>query len=273
MSVISQENKWRKNSTPALSVKEFAMNQSTKLIKYMRKQNLPNHIQLSHYQKIRHRDMHHSPIRVVHHKSAFFQNHYQVTKRWFDLGVCLLLLPFVLPLLVLITAGIFLSDRQNPFFTQTRTGKGSKPFVMYKFRTMVPNAEAMLSQLWHLNETTAPSFKMKNDPRVTRIGHFLRKSSLDELPQIFNILKGDMSLVGPRPSSFLPETYKAMWHHERLEVTPGLTGLWAVEGRSELTFEEWVLLDIAYIEQQSLLFDITILWRTIESVLNHKGAY
>ena len=182
------------------------------------------------------------------------------------LAVCLLTIGTIALL-------IWIEDRDAPFFLQERVGKGGKPFKIYKFRTMVPNATEIFEQIKHLNEVEWPAFKMKNDPRITKVGKFLRRTSLDELPQLLNVLKGEMSLVGPRPNSFKPETYNALWQHERLEVVPGMTGLWAVEGRSELPFDEWALLDITYIEQQSLTFDIVILWRTLESVLRRKGAY
>jgi len=142
---------------------------------------------------------------------------------------------------------------------------------MYKFRTMVPNAEELKSQYAHLNELQWPDFKITNDPRITRIGRFLRKTSLDELPQLFNVLKGDMSLVGPRPTSFGPETYK-LWQTSRLDVKPGLTGLWQIIGRAQLEFDDRLRLDIAYIERASLWFDINILVRTVAAVFEQRGA-
>ena len=157
-------------------------------------------------------------------------------------------------------------------FSQDRTGKGGARFSMYKFRTMVPNAEKLKEQYAHLNELQWPDFKITDDPRVTSIGKFLRKTSLDELPQLINVLKGDMSLVGPRPTSFGPETYK-LWHTERLDVTPGLTGLWQIIGRAQLEFDDRLRLDIAYIERASLWFDFNILLKTILAVFERRGAY
>jgi len=157
-------------------------------------------------------------------------------------------------------------------FSQDRTGKGGTRFSMYKFRTMIPNAEKLKEQYAHLNELQWPDFKITDDPRVTSIGKFLRKTSLDELPQLINVLKGDMSLVGPRPTSFGPETYK-LWHTERLDVTPGLTGLWQIIGRAQLEFDDRLRLDIAYIERASLWFDFNILLKTILAVFEHRGAY
>jgi lipopolysaccharide/colanic/teichoic acid biosynthesis glycosyltransferase len=143
---------------------------------------------------------------------------------------------------------------------------------MYKFRTMVTNAEELKLTYAHLNELSWPDFKITDDPRVTSIGRFLRKTSLDELPQIINVFKGDMSLVGPRPTSFDASTY-ALWHTERLEVLPGITGLWQVSGRSNLDFDDRLRLDVAYIENQSLWLDIKILFRTVTAVFSQNGAY
>jgi lipopolysaccharide/colanic/teichoic acid biosynthesis glycosyltransferase len=157
-------------------------------------------------------------------------------------------------------------------FKQLRTGQGGKRFGMYKFRTMVPNAEELKSKYAHLNELQWPDFKITNDPRITRIGKFLRKTSLDELPQLFNVLRGEMSLVGPRPTSFGPETYK-LWHTHRLDVKPGITGLWQVFGRGRLEFDDRLRLDIAYIKRASLWLDIQILLLTIVAALQQRGAH
>ena len=143
---------------------------------------------------------------------------------------------------------------------------------MFKFRTMVPNADQLKQELQHLNVLEYPDFKIPNDPRITKIGRFLRKTSLDELPQLVNVFLGEMSLVGPRPTSFKPETYKS-WHYARLQATPGLTGLWQVSGRSDLEFDDRVLLDIKYIENQSFLLDMKILLQTVSSIFNGRGAY
>jgi lipopolysaccharide/colanic/teichoic acid biosynthesis glycosyltransferase len=157
-------------------------------------------------------------------------------------------------------------------FKQQRTGKGGRRFQMYKFRTMVPNAEELKSNYAHLNELKWPDFKITNDPRITPIGRFLRKTSLDELPQLFNVLRGEMSLVGPRPTSFGPETYK-LWHTSRLDVMPGLTGLWQIIGRAQLEFDDRLRLDIAYIERASLWLDFNILLRTVLAVFESRGAH
>jgi lipopolysaccharide/colanic/teichoic acid biosynthesis glycosyltransferase len=157
-------------------------------------------------------------------------------------------------------------------FNQLRTGKGGRRFYMYKFRTMVPEAERLKASYAHLNELQWPDFKITNDPRITKLGKFLRKTSLDELPQVFNVLKGEMSLVGPRPTSFGPETYK-LWHTHRLDVLPGITGLWQVFGRAELEFDDRLRLDIAYIERASLRLDIFLLFMTMIAVFHQRGAH
>jgi lipopolysaccharide/colanic/teichoic acid biosynthesis glycosyltransferase len=136
----------------------------------------------------------------------------------------------------------------------------------------VPNAEELKQKYMHLNELQWPDFKITHDPRVTPIGRFLRKTSLDELPQLINILTGDMSLVGPRPTSFGAETYQ-LWHTERLDVQPGLTGLWQITGRAQTEFDDRLRMDIAYIESRCLSLDLLILFRTVTSVLKHKGAH
>lgn len=194
----------------------------------------------------------------------------QRLKRLMDVGVCLVALPFVVLLLALFCLAIRLDSAGAALFVQERTGKGGRRFPMYKLRTMVRDAEALKSQYQSLNKRSYPDFKLQDDPRITRVGRFLRKTSLDELPQIFNVLRGDMSLVGPRPTSFDVSKYR-LWHTARLECTPGLTGLWQVSGRHELDFDERVRLDIAYIRHQSLWLDVRILGRTMGYVLGGRG--
>lgn len=196
---------------------------------------------------------------------------YRRIKRLLDLGLCLAGLPFALVILALCCIAIKLDSPGPALFTQMRTGKGGRRFKMYKLRTMVQNAEELKAKYLHLNELSYPDFKISSDPRVTLVGRFLRKTSLDELPQVFNVLRGEMSLVGPRPTSFDAKTY-SLWHTARLEGKPGLTGLWQVSGRSELDFNERLRLDIAYIRNQSLRLDLRILLRTIGCVLNGRGA-
>lgn len=201
-----------------------------------------------------------------------FRPTYRLAKRVLDITLCLMAMPFLLPVIGLCALLIWLEDPGPIVFSQLRTGKGGARFKIYKLRTMVKNAEELKQKYAHLNELTWPDFKITNDPRVTRIGKILRKTSLDELPQIFNIIKGDMSLVGPRPTSFDVSTY-SLWHTERLEVLPGLTGLWQVSGRSDLDFDDRLRLDIEYIERQNLWLDIQILVRTATAIFTQRGAY
>ena len=194
-------------------------------------------------------------------------------KRVMDIVVVLATMPLWLPPLLLCALSMKLtSPRGSVFFIQERTGQGGQRFQMYKFRTMVVNAEALKHKYMHLNELQWPDFKITNDPRITRLGRLLRKTSLDELPQLWNVLRGDMSLVGPRPTSFSAETYN-LWHTERLDVKPGITGLWQLYGRSTTEFDERLRLDIAYIEHRCIWLDIQILLRTVGSVIQQRGAH
>lgn len=198
---------------------------------------------------------------------------YLFVKRAMDLILVIGSMPFWLPLNVIIALIIRITSPGAPVvFKQLRTGKGGHRFSMYKFRTMVPNAEELKSAYAHLNELQWPDFKITNDPRITPVGRFLRKTSLDEVPQLFNVLKGEMSLVGPRPTSFGSETYK-LWHTERLDVIPGLTGLWQIIGRAQLEFDDRLRLDIAYIERAGIWLDINIILRTILAVFERRGAH
>jgi lipopolysaccharide/colanic/teichoic acid biosynthesis glycosyltransferase len=198
---------------------------------------------------------------------------YRFAKRIMDLFLVVTTFPFWLPLIGIIALLIHITSPGAPvIFRQLRTGKGGRRFAMYKFRTMVPNAEELKYKYAHLNELQWPDFKITNDPRVTPIGKFLRRTSLDELPQLFNILIGEMSLVGPRPTSFGPETYK-LWHTHRLDAIPGLTGLWQISGRAQVEFDDRLRLDIAYLERASLWLDINILARTVLAVLQSRGAH
>ncbi len=198
---------------------------------------------------------------------------YLLVKRLMDLFLVVVTLPLWLPLNGIIALMIRVTSPGAPVvFRQLRTGKGGRRFNMYKFRTMVHNAEELKAVYAYLNELQLPDFKITNDPRITPIGRFLRKTSLDELPQLFNVLRGEMSLVGPRPTSFGPETYQ-LWHTERLDVMPGMTGLWQIIGRAHLEFDDRLRLDIAYIERASIWLDINILLRTFLAVFQQRGAY
>jgi lipopolysaccharide/colanic/teichoic acid biosynthesis glycosyltransferase len=194
-----------------------------------------------------------------------------VGKRAFDLLACAVLLPLLLPVLAVCALAIRLDSPGPILFTQLRTGRDGARFPMLKFRTMVRNAEELKASLAHLNILPPPDFKIIDDPRITRVGKFLRKTSLDELPQILNVIRGQMSLVGPRPTSFAASTYE-LWHTERLEVTPGITGPWQVRGRNSSTFDERLRLDIDYVRHMSPRFDLALLVRTVLAVLGRKGA-
>jgi lipopolysaccharide/colanic/teichoic acid biosynthesis glycosyltransferase len=198
---------------------------------------------------------------------------YRRVKRVLGLVIIFASLPLVLPVLLVCALLIKLeSPGGSIVFKQKRTGKGGHPFFIYKFRTMVPNADALKKELVHLNELQWPDFKITNDPRITRMGRFLRKTSLDELPQLLNVLRGDMSLVGPRPTSFSPETYE-LWQTERLDVMPGITGLWQIMGRGSMEFDDRVRLDVAYIERRCVWLDIQIILRTVAVVWKQRGAH
>ncbi|MGA8993133.1 MAG: sugar transferase, partial [Nocardioidaceae bacterium] len=191
---------------------------------------------------------------------------YAVVKRVFDVTACLLAVPFVVPLLVLCAVAVRLDSPGPVLFSQKRTGRDNRRFSMWKFRTMCRDAEAMKASLQHLNVLPPPDFKIPDDPRITRVGRVLRATSLDELPQLWNVLRGDMSLVGPRPTSFASDTWE-LWHTARLEVRPGLTGLWQVTGRGVMNFDERLRLDITYLRTMSLRTDLAILLRTASVVV------
>jgi len=177
------------------------------------------------------------------------------------------------PLFVCLAIAIKFDTKGPVFFRQTRVGLGGREFDLMKFRSMVADADTMLRELSEYNENDGLMFKMKQDPRITKVGSFLRKWSLDELPQLMNVLKGDMSLVGPRP----PLPSEVAWYDQdvarRLLVKPGMTGLWQVSGRSDLSWEDGIRLDLYYVENWSLATDVTILWKTVGAVAARRGAY
>jgi len=199
---------------------------------------------------------------------------YRAAKHIMDLSIVFFSAPFWLPVLGVVALAIKLSAWNAPvFFVQLRTGKGGRRFRMFKFRSMVPDAEKLKSQLAAVNASgeLAGPLKLEHDPRITRLGRIVRKTSLDELPQLINIISGDMSLVGPRPTSWSPESYK-LWHTERLDVLPGITGLWQVFGRGSQDFDDWLRWDIQYIEKRSLWFDFVILIKTFTVLFKQRGA-
>jgi exopolysaccharide biosynthesis polyprenyl glycosylphosphotransferase len=177
----------------------------------------------------------------------------------------------VSPILILAAIAVKLSSPGPVFFGQTRAGLGCIPFTIYKFRSMYVDAEERKQELLHLNEQDGPAFKIKNDPRITSVGRFLRATSIDELPQLFNILKGDMSLVGPRPPTLDEVDNYRPWYRRRLDVTPGLTCTWQVQGRSRVSFEDWMRMDMRYINQQSLWLDLTLIAKTLPALLVRRG--
>jgi exopolysaccharide biosynthesis polyprenyl glycosylphosphotransferase len=194
-------------------------------------------------------------------------------KRLLDLGVSSIALVLLSPVLGLIALLIKLDSRGPVIYRQTRVGRGGRPFTCYKFRTMCQGADLAVEQLTEHNEASGPLFKMRDDPRRTRVGRWLRKLSLDELPNFYSVIKGDMSVVGPRPA--LPrevEQYQP-WQRRRLEAAPGITGLWQINGRSEVNFEEGVLLDIYYVENWTPFLDFKIILKTVPAILTGRGAY
>ena len=194
-------------------------------------------------------------------------------RRFLDILVSSLALLLLLPLLALLALAIRLDSRGPVLFTQRRVGKDGKEFAFFKFRSMYADAEKCLDAVLGTNERTGPVFKMRHDPRITRIGHWLRHSSLDEVPQLLNILRGEMSLVGPRPALPREVALYTPTQRHRLCVTPGLTGLWQISGRADLSFEESIELDLEYIARCSFALNCVILLRTVPAVLTGRGAY
>ncbi|NEW07148.1 sugar transferase [Paenibacillus sp. SYP-B3998] len=199
---------------------------------------------------------------------------YLFGKRVADIVLSFVGILFLTPLLVLISIWIKVEDRKGPvLFKQDRVGKDGKEFHMYKFRSMVNNAEALLPDLLSKNEVSGAMFKIKDDPRVTKVGKFIRKTSIDELPQLWNVLKGEMSLVGPRPALRREVAEYTAHDKQRLIVTPGCTGLWQISGRSNLGFDEMVELDLQYISERSLFNDFKIILKTVVVLFGSKDAF
>lgn len=195
-------------------------------------------------------------------------------KRTLDIVLSLVALAVALPVLLLLALAVSTTSRGPILFKQERVGRGGKAIVVYKFRSMVVGAESLLEDLAALNEVReGPLFKVRRDPRVTRVGHWMRRFSLDELPQLINVLEGSMSLVGPRPALPAEVAQYTPEEHRRLWVKPGLTGLWQVSGRSDLPWDEGIRLDLSYVEQASMAMDLRILARTVPAVIRARGAY
>lgn len=197
---------------------------------------------------------------------------YLIVKRITDIVCSLAGLIVLSPILLITAIAIKMDSKGSIFFKQDRVGKDERIFSMYKFRSMVVNAEELKKSLEKENEMSGPMFKIKKDPRITRVGRFIRKTSIDELPQLINVLKGDMSLVGPRPS--LPKEVEAFepWMKERLTVLPGLTCIWQVSGRNNIPFKEWMELDIKYVRERSYLLDLKLIFKTFFVLFGDDNA-
>lgn len=211
-----------------------------------------------------------SNMRAVYERKSLV---YKFLKRLFDIllsGVALVCLP---PVFLITAIAIKIEDGGPVFFTQPRAGKDMKPFKMYKFRSMYVNADEKLKDLLKDNEQTGHAFKIKNDPRITKVGKFIRKVSIDELPQLINIIKGDMSIVGPRPILTWQMEECSDYEKQRLIVRPGLTCYWQIGGRANIEWDEWVELDLDYIRDMSLWTDIKMIVKTVPAVFESEGAY
>lgn len=198
---------------------------------------------------------------------------YKFIKRFFDILLSMIALLCLSPVFLVTILAIKIEDGGPAFFTQLRAGKDMKPFKMYKFRSMYVNADEKLQDLLKNNEQTGHAFKIKNDPRITKVGKFIRKVSIDELPQLINIIKGDMSIVGPRPILTWQMEECNDYEKQRLIVQPGLTCYWQISGRANIEWEEWVELDLDYIRDMSLRTDIKMIVKTIPAVFTSEGAY
>ena len=196
---------------------------------------------------------------------------YKIVKRAFDIGASSVALLLLSPILLGAMIAIVAEDGTPVIYAAPREGKDGKPFKMYKFRSMFKDAESKLKELLAENEQSGPAFKIENDPRITKVGHFIRKTSIDELPQLVNIIKGDMSIVGPRAIQKTQEytPYEA----QRMAVRPGLSCYWQISGRAGITWEEWVEMDFQYIRDASILTDLKIILKTVPAVLKGEGAY
>lgn len=199
-------------------------------------------------------------------------NSYNFIKRIIDIICSLIGLILLAPFLLIVIIAIKCESKGPVIFSQERVGFKGKNFKMYKFRSMVINAEELKEKLEGLNEMDGPMFKIKNDPRVTKIGRFIRKTSIDEFPQLINVIKGEMSIVGPRPSLPIEVEEFETWMMERLEVKPGLTCYWQVSGRNNIEFEEWMRLDVKYVREKSIFVDIKLMFKTLLLLLGDKHA-
>lgn len=198
---------------------------------------------------------------------------YRLEKRLLDIVVSLFGLILLSPVFLIVCLLIYNEDKGKVFFCQERNGLNNVVFKMYKFRSMIVDAPSMRAELGKFNELDGPAFKMKNDPRITRIGAFIRKTSIDELPQLFNVLKGEMSLVGPRPLPTYETAECNAYQLQRLLVKPGITCYWQISGRNDISFDEWIEMDLRYIREANIWTDIKILFMTVSAVFSKRGAY
>lgn len=204
--------------------------------------------------------------------TALYERSTGLWSRLLDLAVGSVALTAALPILAVAAGAIRFSSPGPIIFSQWRSGRGGRPFRIFKLRTMRTDAEQQLEMLRPLSEQDGPAFKLSNDPRVTSVGRFLRRTSIDELPQLWNVLRGEMSLVGPRPLPLAEQEACLPWQQHRLDVLPGLTGVWQVEGRSEVAFDVWMRMDRDYLRRQSVWTDLRLLWATLPAVLFRRGA-
>lgn len=210
--------------------------------------------------------------RIMLEKKKLSRNTYEFLKRLMDIICSMSALIVLAPILIVVAILIKIESKGPVIFSQERVGINNKKFKMYKFRSMVVNAEDMKEKLEKQNERKGPMFKIKNDPRITTIGRFIRKTSIDELPQLINILKGEMSIVGPRPSLPKEVIQFEPWMLERLKVKPGLTCYWQVQGRDHIEFEDWMRLDVKYVKDRNFLLDIKLVFKTFFVFLGDQNA-
>ena len=216
---------------------------------------------------------HRAPQQHVGAMESLFVQPMTMAKRTLDIVGAVVALMLAAPIMLVAAVGVKLTSPGPVFYKQLRAGRGNKPFWMYKFRTMQANADSLKRQLLGQNEMDGPAFKIKADPRITSIGRFLRRSSIDELPQLWHVLTGKMSLVGPRAMAWEESEDCQTWQRRRLDVTPGLTGIWQVYGRARVSFNEWMRMDLQYIDTHSLSKDLKLLTATVPAVLLGDGAY
>ncbi|GEQ16857.1 sugar transferase [Clostridium butyricum] len=210
--------------------------------------------------------------RIMLEKKKLSRNTYEFLKRLMDIICSMSALIVLAPILIVVAILIKIESKGPVIFSQERVGINNKKFKMYKFRSMVVNADDMKEKLEKQNERKGPMFKIKNDPRITKIGRFIRKTSIDELPQLINILKGEMSIVGPRPSLPKEVIQFEPWMLERLKVKPGLTCYWQVQGRDHIEFEDWMRLDVKYVKDRNFLLDIKLIFKTFFVFLGDQNA-